>query len=431
MPHKRILTNLSILFLIYILNFSSCLADDSSPNKEDIQRFANTLYQIKQYYVSKVNDSELFDNAIRGMLNGLDPHSTYLNDNDYKELEIAASGNFAGLGIEVTTDNGVIKIVTPLVDGPAYRAGIKPGDYILKIDSHVTQGLSLEQAVKLMRGKTNSTVKLVIVRKDQKKPLFFDIKREKIAMKSVASKLLNGHFGYIRLAQFQENTAKDMQAAVAGLELESHGRLKGLILDLRNNPGGLLNSAIEVADAFIDSNHQKKLIVYTEGRLPETKFTALATPGDILHRAPLVVLINSGSASAAEIVAGALKDNKRALMLGTQSFGKGSVQTVIPLSEHQAIKLTTALYYTPSGTSIQAKGITPDIVIRDLHIPKEGNNPLIDYNEASLSGHLVAKPTKKTIVKLAQKDNQDLINEDFQLYSALTILQSLGLQAQR
>tara|TARA_Y100001968_G_scaffold331778_1_gene387641 strand:- start:30 stop:1271 length:1242 start_codon:yes stop_codon:yes gene_type:complete len=413
------------------LNFSSCLADDSSPNKEDIQRFANTLYQIKQYYVSKVNDSELFDNAIRGMLNGLDPHSTYLNDNDYKELEIAASGNFAGLGIEVTTDNGVIKIVTPLVDGPAYRAGIKPGDYILKIDSHVTQGLSLEQAVKLMRGKTNSTVKLVIVRKDQKKPLFFDIKREKIAMKSVASKLLNGHFGYIRLAQFQENTAKDMQAAVAGLELESHGRLKGLILDLRNNPGGLLNSAIEVADAFIDSNQQKKLIVYTEGRLPETKFTALATPGDILHRAPLVVLINSGSASAAEIVAGALKDNKRALMLGTQSFGKGSVQTVIPLSEHQAIKLTTALYYTPSGTSIQAKGITPDIVIRDLHIPKEGNNPLIDYNEASLSGHLVAKPAKKTIVKLAQKDNQDLINEDFQLYSALTILQSLGLQAQR
>ncbi|MBJ15647.1 MAG: peptidase S41 [Legionellaceae bacterium] len=431
MSHKRILTNLSILFLIYILNFSSCLADDSSPNKEDIQRFANTLYQIKQYYVSKVNDSELFDNAIRGMLNGLDPHSTYLNDNDYKELEIAASGNFAGLGIEVTTDNGVIKIVTPLVDGPAYRAGIKPGDYILKIDSHVTQGLSLEQAVKLMRGKTNSTVKLVIVRKDQKKPLFFDIKREKIAMKSVASKLLNGHFGYIRLAQFQENTAKDMQAAVAGLELESHGRLKGLILDLRNNPGGLLNSAIEVADAFIDSNQQKKLIVYTEGRLPETKFTALATPGDILHRAPLVVLINSGSASAAEIVAGALKDNKRALMLGTQSFGKGSVQTVIPLSEHQAIKLTTALYYTPSGTSIQAKGITPDIVIRDLHIPKEGNNPLIDYNEASLSGHLVAKPAKKTIVKLAQKDNQDLINEDFQLYSALTILQSLGLQAQR
>ncbi|CEK09691.1 S41 family peptidase [Legionella hackeliae] len=415
---------------------SSSTSEDTTTTKkipmEDVQRFSNAIGQIKKYYVKPVDDKELFDNAIRGMLNGLDPHSTYLDEDAFKELQTSTSGEFGGLGIEVTMEDGVVKVVTPLVDTPAFKAGIKAGDYIIKLGNRSVQGISLKEAVDLMRGKEGTTLDLTILRKGESKPLVFSLIREKILIKSVKSKLLDDGYGYVRLTQFQAMTGEDMEKAIAQLKQEAGGPLKGLILDLRNNPGGLLDSAIQVSDAFLDpgKNGKPELIVYTQGRLPGSKFTALANPGDILDNAPLVVLINNGSASASEIVAGALKDNKRAIILGTQSFGKGSVQTVLPLDEKRGIKLTTALYYTPSGTSIQAKGITPDIVVEEISVPKSDNktDAFAGFSEADLSGHLLNKnegvePKNPT----ASKDDATLLHEDYQLYAALTILKGLAV----
>lgn len=415
---------------------------------EDIQRFSNALGQIKKYYVKPTEDKDLFDNAIRGMLNGLDPHSAYLDEEAFKELHMSTSGEFAGLGIEVTMEDGVIKVVTPLVETPAYKAGIKAGDYIIKIGNHAVQGISLRQAVELMRGKEGTSLDLTILRKGEAKPLAISVVREKIFIKSVKSKLLDGSYGYVRLTQFQALTAEDMGKAISELTQQSKGKLNGLILDLRNNPGGLLDSAIQVADAFLDAPKGSKpeTIVYTQGRLAGSKFSAFANPGDLLNKAPLVVLINNGSASASEIVAGALKDNKRALILGTQSFGKGSVQTVLPLDDKRAIKLTTALYYTPSGVSIQAKGITPDILVEEVAVPKSKDKPgLTSFSEADLNGHLIGKDNKDNqgndtnqttqteqnnkgqLPQVTTKDEQTLLYEDYQLYTALTVLKGLSI----
>lgn len=400
---------------------------------EDVQRFSNAIGQIKKYYVKPVDDKELFDNAIRGMLSGLDPHSTYLDEDAFKELQTSTSGEFGGLGIEVTMEDGVVRVVTPLVDTPAFKAGIKAGDYIIKLGNQSVQGISLKEAVELMRGKEGTTLDLTILRKGESKPLNFSLVREKILIKSVKSKLLDDGYGYVRLTQFQAMTGEDMEKAISQLKQQSGGKLKGLILDLRNNPGGLLDSAIQVSDAFLDTNKSSKpeLIVYTQGRLPGSKFTALANPGDILNNAPLVVLINNGSASASEIVAGALKDNKRAIILGTQSFGKGSVQTVLPLDDKRGIKLTTALYYTPAGTSIQAKGITPDIVVEEIAVPKADPKAggFAGFSEADLSGHLLNKDEKgeQTSANESVKDDQALLHEDYQLYAALTILKGLAV----
>lgn len=398
---------------------------------EDVQRFSNAIGEIKKYYVKPVDDKELFDNAIRGMLSGLDPHSTYLDEDAFKELQTSTSGEFGGLGIEVTMEDGVVKVVTPLVDTPAFKAGIKAGDYIIKLGTRSVQGISLKEAVDLMRGKSGSTLDLTILRKGESKPLTFSLVRERITIKSVKSKLLDDGYGYVRLTQFQAMTSQDMEKAIAQLKQQSGG-LKGLILDLRNNPGGLLDSAIQVSDAFLasDKNGKPEMIVYTQGRLPGSKFTALSTnTHDILNKAPMVVLINNGSASASEIVAGALKDNKRAIILGTQSFGKGSVQTVLPLDEKRGIKLTTALYYTPSGTSIQAKGITPDIVVEEIEVPKTAAKAdgLAGFSEASLSGHLLNKSEDQKTASNAVKDDQTLLHEDYQLYAALTILKGLAV----
>ncbi|HHF7345541.1 TPA: S41 family peptidase [Legionella feeleii] len=411
-------------------------AEDTSTKRipmEDVQRFSNAIGQIKKYYVKPVDDKELFDNAIRGMLSGLDPHSTYLDEDAFKELQTSTSGEFGGLGIEVTMEDGVVKVVTPLVDTPAFKAGIKAGDYIIKLGNQSVQGISLKEAVELMRGKEGTTLDLTILRKGENKPLNFSLVREKILIKSVKSKLLDDGYGYVRLTQFQAMTGEDMEKAISQLKQQSGGKLKGLILDLRNNPGGLLDSAIQVSDAFLDTSKAGKpeLIVYTQGRLPGSKFTALANPGDILNNAPLVVLINNGSASASEIVAGALKDNKRAIILGTQSFGKGSVQTVLPLDDKRGIKLTTALYYTPSGTSIQAKGITPDIVVEEIAVPKADPKAggFAGFSEADLSGHLLNKDEKGEQSKTNEsaKDDQTLLHEDYQLYAALTILKGLAV----
>lgn len=398
---------------------------------EDVQRFSNAIAQIKQYYVNPVSDKELFDNAIRGMLAGLDPHSNYLNEEEFLDLQTSTSGEFGGLGIEVTMEDGLIKVISPLIGAPAMKAGIQAGDYIAKVDSHAVQGIDLRQAVGLMRGKIGEPVTLTVLRKGEKQPLSFKLVRENIQIKSVDMKLLDNNYGYIRLAQFQALTSQDMLIGIDKLKKESGGQLKGLVLDLRNNPGGLLDSAIQVADAFIDKKptDKEQLIVYTEGRLPGSRFTAVANPGDVLHNAPMVVLINSGSASASEIVAGALKDHKRAVILGKPSFGKGSVQTVLPLDNKSGIKLTTALYYTPAGISIQAQGIKPDINIDALSMPKTSEkNPIANFSEADLHGHLQNGTKISSASKAKIKaDEKALLYDDYQLYAALTILKSLAL----
>jgi carboxyl-terminal processing protease len=433
---QRLYSGAMASFLSVILVFPAQLFATEETNQripmEDVQRFSNALSLIKKYYVKPTDDKELFDNAIRGMLSGLDPHSSYLDEEDYKELQTATSGEFGGLGLEVTMEDGVVKVVTPLVDTPAFKAGIKSGDYIIKFGSKSVEGLSLKDAVDLMRGKEGSTIDLTVLRKGESKPLVFSLVREKILIKSVKSNLLDNNYGYIRLTQFQATTPQDMEKAIAQLKQQAGGHLKGLILDLRNNPGGLLDSAIQVSDAFLGTPDKGKqeLIVYTQGRLPGSKFTALANHADILNKAPLVVIINNGSASASEIVAGALKDNKRAIIVGTRSFGKGSVQTVLPLDNKRAIKLTTALYYTPSGTSIQAKGITPDIIIEEIKVPKSNNAMnAANFSEADLSGHLLNKSDNKGQASEAKVEaqNEALLHEDYQLYAALTILKGLAV----
>lgn len=401
---------------------------------EDVERFSRVISLIKKFYVKETEDKTLFDNAIRGMLSGLDPHSAYLDENDFIELQSMTNGEFGGLGIEVTTEEGVLRVITPLIDTPAFKAGIKTGDYIIKIDKKYVQGLELKDAVSMMRGKPGSPVKLTVIRKGVSKPLIFSLTREKIEIKSVKERLLDKEYGYVRLTQFQSLTDKEMLAAIDDLKKKSGGHLKGLILDLRNNPGGLLDSAIQISGSFLnrEKNGKREMIVYTQGRLPGSKFTAMANEKDILNNAPMVVLINNGSASASEIVAGALKDNRRAIIVGTRSFGKGSVQTVLPLDDKRAIKLTTALYYTPAGISIQAQGITPDIIVEEIAVPKSAEKTsFMDLSESELSRHLNNGNLKQTVNSdKPTLDEMTLLHEDYQLYTALTLLKGLTVQQQ-
>lgn len=403
-----------------------------SVSDDDINRFTNTIVLIKDFYVQPVGDKTLLDDAIRGMVSGLDPHSEYLDGDAYNTLLMTTSGEFGGVGIEVTPEFGILKIVTPMDDTPAAKAGIKPGDYIAAINGKLVSEMSMQDAVDQMRGKSGSQVVLTVLRKGEKSPLTFKLTREMIKIASVKSRMLDKNFAYIRLTQFQDPTAKLMRDAIISLKNQNQGQLKGIILDLRNNPGGLLESAVQVADSFLDSKHlnnkYKDLIVYTEGRLPEAQYRAKATGDDILDGAPIVVLINGGSASASEIVAGALQDYRRALIVGTPSFGKGSVQTVIPLDKTHALKLTTALYHTPSGKVIQNIGIVPDVQIEDLKVAKNKTADDISMiepiKEYQLKNHLAGTPnseTKKTM------ENNDLVlaQDDFQLFEALKILRTI------
>jgi carboxyl-terminal processing protease len=397
---------------------------------EDIQRFSNAIHLIKKYYVKQIDDKTLFENAIRGMLSHLDPHSNYLDEEEYNDLNTMTTGKFGGLGLEVTMEDGAVKVITPLVDTPAFKSGIKSGDYIIKIGNKAVQGLDLKTAVKLMRGEPRSYIKLTVLRKEAKKPLFFNVMREKIEIKSVKNELFDNKYGYIRLTQFQALTYPDMQKAIITMQKQAGGQLKGLILDLRNNPGGLLESAIKVSSEFLDASKDgNEIIVYTEGRVPDARFVATADNKDVLNKAPMVVLINNGSASASEIVAGALKDNKRALIIGTKSFGKGSVQTILPLDDKRGIKLTTALYYTPSGTSIQATGIMPDIIIDDASVVTSANEKITDdFSESSLEKHLENGNKNSASKKVVESnDDKKLLKNDYQLYTALTILKGLAL----
>ncbi len=396
----------------------------------ELRTFAEIFGRIKKDYVEPVEDGVLLEYAIKGMLSGLDPHSSYLNAEDYKDLQAGTSGKFGGLGIEVGLENGFVKVISPIDDTPAQRAGVKAGDLIIRLDEKPVKGMGLSDAVKLMRGKPGTSITLTILRERLEKPLKISIKRAIINVASVKSRMLEPGFGYIRISNFQSRTADDMRKAVAGLKAK--GKLQGMVLDLRNNPGGILNSAVDVSDAYLKTGK----IVYTEGKTAGSKFSFSAKPDDILQGAPMVVLVNEGSASASEIVAGALQDHKRALIMGNRTFGKGSVQSIVPVTKEAAIKLTTARYFTPSGRSIQAEGIKPDIELPLLEVKSSQRSSDDNLKEADLSGHLTngngkKKPTKsdaKTKVKAKAKSKaKSLAVTDYQLYEALNLLKGLYL----
>lgn len=408
------------------------IEDINKASDDDINRFTNTIVLIKDFYVKKVGDRTLLDDAIRGMVSGLDPHSEYLDDDAYKTLLMTTSGEFGGLGIEVTPEYGILKIVSPIDDTPAARAKIKAGDYVVAIDGKLVSEMTLQDAVDKMRGKPGTPVTLTVLRKGEKTPMTFKLTRETIRIASVKSRMLDNNFGYVRITQFQEPTGKLMRDAILSLKSKNNGKLSGIILDLRNNPGGLLDTAVQVTDAFLNSKTPnqkfKDVIVYTEGRLPEAQYSAKATGTDILDGAPIVVLINNGSASASEIVAGALQDYQRALIVGTTSFGKGSVQTVIPLDKTHALKLTTALYHTPAGRIIQNVGIVPDVTIDDLKIAQKSTGEdlsmLEPIKEYQLKNHLKGAETNALPAALLQNDT-GLASTDFQLFEALKILRTV------
>ncbi len=392
---------------------------------DELRTFAEIFGRIKQDYVEEVDDRELLEYAIRGMLAGLDPHSSYLDAEDFKELQAGTSGQFGGLGIEVGMEHGFVKVISPIDDTPAQRAGVKAGDLIIRLDDKSVKGMDLSEAVKMMRGEPGTSITLTLIRDKAEKPLTLTIKRDIINIVSVKSRTLEPGFGYVRISNFQSHTAADMLKAVEKLKSEAKGDLKGLILDLRNNPGGILNGAVDVSDAYLTSGK----IVYTEGKTPGSKYSFIAKPDDILQGAPMVVLVNEGSASASEIVAGALQDHKRALIMGNRTFGKGSVQSIVPVTADEAIKLTTARYFTPSGRSIQAEGIKPDIELQRVEVKATEPSPLDGLKEADLSGHLEngnGAKQKQPDQKTDDKKNS-LAVDDYQLYEALNLLKGLSL----
>jgi len=416
---------------------------------EELRQFTEVFGAIKSNYVENVEDKKLITEAISGMLSGLDPHSTYLDAEGYKELQVGTQGEFGGLGIEVGTEEGFVKVVSPIEDTPAFKAGVKAGDLIIKLDEKPTKGLTLNDAVKIMRGKPKTSITLTIMRKGEPKPIVITVVRDVIKVQSVKSKVLEPGIGYIRITQFQEHTTENVVKALNTISKDQ--ALKGLVLDLRNDPGGLLNAAVGVSAAFLPP---KTLVVSTDGRTEDAKRKFNASPEDYMRggredhlsklpesakTVPIVVLVNGGSASASEIVAGALQDHKRASIMGTQTFGKGSVQTILPLTNNTAIKLTTARYYTPSGRTIQAKGIDPDLLVEET---PEGD--LVSHvREADLNKHLsndkdkdaeskVTKPALKAKGDGADAKERKPIEfgsaDDYQLQQALNKIKGLPVQ---
>lgn len=430
-----------IALLLSLATFSIANANTDQENETDtlpldeLRTFTEVFAKIKNDYVEGVDDRELLENAIRGMLEGLDPHSAYLDQENYKELQEGTTGEFGGLGIEVGMEDGFVKVISPIDDTPAARAGVKAGDLIIRLDETSVKGMMLNDAVKLMRGKPGSDIILTIVREGEEKPIEVTITRDIITVKSVRGETLEPGFGYIRVSNFQSHTAEDLRKSLEELKKENDNSLNGLILDLRNNPGGILNAAVGVSDLFLDSG----LIVYTEGRIKDSKLKFNAKPSDMLRDAPIIVLVNGGSASASEIVAGALQDHERAIIMGERTFGKGSVQTILPMNDNAALKLTTARYYTPSGRSIQASGIEPDIIIENIRVNSIADTKTGQIKEADLSGHLDDgldhsqdeenqdgdKKDKK------KKDEPSLAETDYQLYEALNVLKGLAIHLKK
>ena len=413
---------------------------------DELRSFTEVYGRVKNDYVEAVDDKELIEEAINGMLSGLDPHSAYLNEEAFKEMKVGTQGEFGGLGIEVSMEDGFVKVVAPIEDTPAWNAGLKSGDLIIKLDESNVKGMTLNDAVKLMRGKPGTDIILTIVRKGEPQPQTITVTRDIIQIQSVKYRMLEEDYAYFRVTQFQEHTGEKLGQAIEKLFAENEGPMKGMILDLRNDPGGLLTASIGVSAAFLQKD---KLVVYTEGRTNDARMRMYARPefyargpkGDYLANVPeaaktvpMVVLVNGGSASASEIVAGALQDHRRAVIMGTQTFGKGSVQTILPLGNGTAIKLTTARYFTPSGQSIQAKGITPDIIVEDATIETKQSSPLM-RKEADLKNRLdnpqggdgSEAQEVETIDASASSDEP----ADYQLGQALNLLKGLQILSSR
>lgn len=449
----------AVLGILLSLNFSA-IADKNAKSQlplDELRAFAEVFGKIKSDYVDPVEDKKLLTEAINGMLTGLDPHSAYLDVDAFKELQDTTQGAFGGLGIEVGMEDGLVKVVAPIEDTPAYKAGLKSGDLIMKLDDTLVKGLTLNDAVKRMRGVPDTKIVLTVLRKGEGQPLTFTLTRAIIKVQSVKSKVPETGYGYVRITQFQERTGEDLAKALKSIHEQSNGPIKGLVLDLRNNPGGLLNAAVGVSATFLPKNN---LVVYTEGRVPDAKMRLTANPENYVRGGPkddylrdmpaeiktmpIVVLVNGGSASASEIVSGALQDHKRAVIMGTQTFGKGSVQTILPMNNGAGIKLTTARYFTPNGRSIQAKGIVPDIIVED---PADSG---FNLREADLSKHLVnpkdgdvapipAKPAATDKDSAKDKDTkverlapiEPASKNDFQFNQAMNLLKGLQILQQK
>ena len=448
----------AVLGILIALNFSAVAQKSSGPLPiEDLKAFTDVFGRIKSDYVEAVDDKKLINEAINGMLSGLDPHSAYLDPEAFKELQVGTQGEFGGLGIEVSMEDGFVKVVSPIEDTPAFRAGLKPGDLIIKLDETNVKGLTLNEAVKRMRGKPDTNITLTIMRKGETKPRIVTLTRAVIQIQSVKSKVIEEGYGYVRITQFQEHSAEKLVSALEKIYKDSPKGVKGMVLDLRNDPGGLLNAAVAVSAAFLPTN---TLVVYTDGRTDDSKMKLYSNPehylrgskDDYIKRVPqgaktvpLVVLVNGGSASASEIVAGALQDHRRAVIMGTQTFGKGSVQTILPLGNSTAIKLTTARYFTPNNRSIQAKGITPDIVVEEATITEA--DAALRTREADLDRHLSnpageddaggkpAKPSDGDSKGDAEKKAAAPVEfggkNDYQLNQAINLLKGLQILSKR
>jgi len=447
----------AVLGVTLSLNYPAVAEKDAKPQLplDELRTFAEVYGKIKSDYVETVPDKKLINEAINGMLTGLDPHSSFLDVDGFKDLQAGTQGEFGGLGIEVGMEDGLVKVVSPIEDSPAFKAGVKSGDLIMQLDEKLVKGMSLNDAVKIMRGKPNTSIKLTILRKGEVKPLYITLVRAIIKTQSVKYKLPDPGYAYLRVTQFQEHSAEDLAKAIKALREQNKGPLKGLVLDLRNNPGGLITAAVGITAAFVPKD---ALVVYTEGRTEDAKMRLTANAanysrggeaGDFLKdlpedikTVPMVVLINGGSASASEIVSGALQDHKRAVIMGTQSFGKGSVQTILPMNNGTAIKLTTARYFTPKGRSIQAKGIVPDIVVEDatVNTAEQGMN----LREADLSNHLsnpkeaeapAKEAPKPPTVKKDEKQSTDKTpmeagtKTDYQFMQAVNLLKGIDILA--
>ena len=426
-------TRLPILAASLCLAGTVCAAPTPAPSPatqpalpwDQVRQLADVMQLIKEQYVVPVDDATLLHGAIRGMLGNLDPHSDFLDKSDYQDMQDLTSGQYNGIGIDVGVDqDGNIIVVSPVDGSPAAKAGIQAGDAILAVDGTATDGLSLDQASQLLRGTLGSKVTLELQGQDQDRPYTVKLTRQEIKVTSARGELLQKGYGYLRISDFGDDTQSALLASMKELVKKNGGPLQGLVMDLRDNPGGLLDAAVAVSDDFLDSG----LIVTAKGRAADASLVRNATPGDLLGGAPLVVLVDGGTASAAEIVAGALKDDKRALIVGTQTFGKGSVQTVIPLPDGDAIKLTTALYYTPSGRSIQAEGIDPDVDVDALQLADNGGEQASPEKEANLQSHLSnPSPSPAPVTGAAAIRAEDaLAAKDFQLYQALNILKGLA-----
>jgi|TARA_Y100000310_G_scaffold343373_1_gene450689 carboxyl-terminal processing protease len=397
---------------------------------DELRIFVEAFDRVSSAYVEEIDDKTLLENAIKGMLAGLDPHSAYLDQDSFSDLQENTTGNYGGLGLEVGMEDGFIKVIAPMDGTPAAEAGIEAGDLIIQLDDKPVKGMTLTEAIEVMRGLPGSPVDLTIIREAEAMPLELTLVREVIQVSSVRHRILEDGFGYIRIAQFQNNSSQDVGRSIEALTEEQE--LRGLVLDLRNNPGGVLQAAVEVTDLFVDEG----LIVYTDGRLPTADLRFSATSNDRTDGVPIIVLVNAGTASASEIVAGALQDHQRAIIMGTNTFGKGSVQTILPLNESKAIKLTTALYYTPNGRSIQAEGIVPDIWVErstvtlarssSLRVKEKDlrkHLPNVDEDEAAAAGE------SEEEVEIVS--NSDLISRDYQLNEALTVLKGLNIMASK